>query len=232
VVAVEALLRWEHPERGLLPPDDFLELAEATGLITELGGWVRREACAQGVRWGAAGHPGLAVLVNLSPRQFLRHDLVDEVRRVLAETGLEPGRLELEITESLAMRDAAASEAALRELKALGVRVSIDDFGTGYSSLEYLRRFPIDTLKIDRAFLADVDGDDDGGAAIASAIIAMGHRLGLRVIAEGVERPAQLRFLREQRCDAAQGFLLARPAPADELGPLLGTVRIPELSAT
>ena len=159
-------------------------------------------------------------------RQFLQNDVVSEVRQVLAATGVRPELLELEITESLAMRDDAATEASLRELKALGVRISIDDFGTGYSSLAYLRRFPIDTLKIDRGFIDDVDADD-GGATIASAIIAMGHRLGLRVIAEGVERTAQLDFLREQRCDAAQGFLFAHAAPAEELGALLGMVAIP-----
>lgn len=169
--------------------------------------------------------------MNLSARQFVRHDLVGEVRRVLAETGLRPGLLELEITESLAMRDAAATAAALRELKALGVRISIDDFGTGWSSLEYLRSFPLDTLKIDRAFIADADASD-GGAAIASAIIAMAHRLGLRVVAEGVERPAQLDFLRANHCDAAQGFLLAHPAPAEEIGAFLDQARLAEVAAT
>ncbi|HEX8692359.1 MAG TPA: EAL domain-containing protein [Longimicrobium sp.] len=230
VIAVEALVRWQHPERGLLLPGDFLEVAEATGLIADVGAWVLAEACAQARRWSAEGHAHLSVLVNLSARQFLKTDMVEEVRSVLAETGLRPERLELEITESLAMRDAAATAAALRELKALGVRISIDDFGTGWSSLDYLRRFPIDTLKIDRAFIADVDADH-GGATIASAIIAMGHRLGMRVIAEGVERPAQLDFLRAQRCDAAQGFLFARPAPAEEIGAMLRkAVRAPQLA--
>ncbi|HYJ81117.1 MAG TPA: EAL domain-containing protein [Longimicrobiaceae bacterium] len=226
VVAVEALLRWQHPERGLLLPDEFLELTEATGLITDLGRWALRTACEQARAWRDAGHTELAMLVNLSARQFLQNDVVSEVRQVLAATGVRPELLELEITESLAMRDDAATEASLRELKGLGVRISIDDFGTGYSSLAYLRRFPIDTLKIDRGFIDDVDADD-GGATIASAIIAMGHRLGLRVIAEGVERTAQLDFLREQRCDAAQGFLFAHAAPAEELGGLLGMVAMP-----
>jgi diguanylate cyclase (GGDEF)-like protein len=207
-VAVEALVRWEHPERGLLPPGEFLEIAEATGLIAPLGAWVLRRACERGRAWAAAGRE-LAVLVNLSPRQFQQPDLVDDVRAVLAETGLRPELLELEITESLAMRDAAATEATLAELKALGVRISLDDFGTGYSSFEYLRRFPVDTLKIDRAFIRHVD-TDPGEATIAAAIIAMGQRLGMRVVAEGVERAEQLAFLREQKCDCAQGWFLAR----------------------
>jgi EAL domain-containing protein (putative c-di-GMP-specific phosphodiesterase class I) len=227
VIACEALVRWEHAERGLLAPDAFLEVAETTGLIAPMGSWVLREAllCSRG--WQQDGHPETAVLVNLSARQFLEHDLVGEVRRVLDELGASPALLELEITESLAMRDAAATEAALRGLKELGVRISIDDFGTGYSSFHYLRRFPIDTLKIDRAFMRDVDRDP-GNATIASAMIAMAHRLGLRVIAEGVEREEQLAFLREQRCDAAQGFLLGRPVPPDELPRALRAARIPQ----
>ncbi len=227
VIACEALVRWEHPERGLLPPDAFLEVAETTGLIAPMGSWVLREALLCSRVWQQDGHPETAVLVNLSARQFLEHDLVGEVRRVLDELGASPALLELEITESLAMRDAAATEAALRGLKELGVRISIDDFGTGYSSFHYLRRFPIDTLKIDRAFMRDVDRDQ-GNATIASAMIAMAHRLGLRVIAEGVEREEQLAFLREQRCDAAQGFLLGRPVPPEELPRALLAARIPQ----
>ena len=228
-VAVEALLRWEHPERGLLGPDVFLELAEATGLIASIGAWVLREACRATEVLRRDGHPELRVLVNLSARQFLEDDLVEQVRAVLVSEGVRPELLELEVTESLAMRDADATEASLHALKALGVRISIDDFGTGYSSFGYLRRFPLDTLKIDRAFVRDAD-TDDGAAAIAAAIIAMGHRLGLSVVGEGVERPAQLEFLRANRCDAAQGFLLGRPVPASELPAALRTVRIPHLS--
>ena len=220
-VGVEALVRWEHPERGLLAPGEFLDVAEATGLIAPIGAWVLRAACAQARRWREAGREGLAMMVNLSPRQFHRGDLVEEVRRVLEEERMDPVLLELEITETLAMRDAAATEAALRGLTALGVRISIDDFGTGYSSFEYLRRFPLDTLKIDRAFVAHVD-TDAGDAAIASAIIAMGRRLGLRLVGEGVERPGQLDFLRSQGCHAAQGFLLGRPAPPEALAAVLG----------
>ena len=219
-VAVEALLRWAHPERGLLGPDVFLGVAEATGLIVPVGAWVLREACARARALREAGAPELVVLVNLSARQFAEASLVDEVRAVLETEGTPPHLLELEITESLAMREPQATEAALRGLKALGVRISVDDFGTGYSSFGYLRRFPVDTLKIDRAFVRDVD-TDEVGAAIAAAIIAMGHRLGLRVIAEGVERPAQLDFLRAQRCDAAQGFFLGRPVPSEELEAVL-----------
>ena len=223
-LAVEALLRWEHPERGLLAPSEFLELAEATGLVVPIGAWALRRACAEARAWERAPDDGPVVLVNLSPRQFLHDGLVPEVREALEETGIAPERVELEITESVAMRDAAASGAALRALKALGVRISIDDFGTGYSSFDYLRRFPVDTLKIDRSFVRDVD-TDPGGAAIVSAIIAMGHRLGVRVIAEGVERPAQLHFLRDQRCDAAQGFLLGGPVPAADLASFFDAAR-------
>ncbi|HEX2206018.1 MAG TPA: EAL domain-containing protein, partial [Longimicrobium sp.] len=219
-VAAEALLRWAHPERGVLAPDAFLGVAEATGLIVPIGAWVLREACACARRLRAAGAPELAVLVNLSARQLAEAGLVEEVRAVLVDEATPPHLLELEITESLAMREPLAAEAALRGLRALGVRISVDDFGTGYSSFGYLRRFPVDTLKIDRSFVRDVD-TDEGGAAIAAAIIAMGQRLGLRVVAEGVEREGQLAFLRAQRCDAAQGFHLGRPVPAEALEAML-----------
>jgi EAL domain-containing protein (putative c-di-GMP-specific phosphodiesterase class I) len=160
------------------------------------------------------------VFVNLSARQFGRPELLGEVRDALAESGVPAHSLELEITEGVAMRDAAATEAVLRDLKALGVRISIDDFGTGYSSLGYLRRFPLDTLKVDRTFVSDAD-TDRGNATIASAIIAMAHQLGLRAIAEGVERPGQMDFLRLHRCDAVQGFLFSPPVPAAQVEALL-----------
>jgi len=224
ITGVEALVRWMHPERGLLPPAAFMELAEATGQITLLGRWVLREAVAQVRAWQRAGHDGLTVSVNLSARQFADAGLVPEVRRVLAEEALEPRCLELEITESLAMHNVAATETTLRELKRLGVGIAIDDFGTGYSSFAYLQRFPISTLKIDRAFVADVDRDA-GSADIAAAMVAMAHRLGLSVVAEGVERQEQLAFLHEQRCDRVQGFFLGHPLPAGEVEKLLDAQR-------
>jgi len=220
VIAAEALVRWDHPQRGLIQPAAFLEVAEAVGLIAAIDVWVLRTACAELRRWHDAGHAHLSVFVNLSARQFGRPDLLDEVRSALADAGVSPRRLELEITEGVAMRDAVVTEAVLRELKELGVRISIDDFGTGYSSFGYLRRFPLDTLKVDRTFVTDVD-TDEGNAAIASAIIAMAHRLGLRAVAEGVERPGQMEFLREQGCDAVQGFLLSQPLPGAEMDAFL-----------
>ncbi|MDB4951741.1 MAG: diguanylate cyclase [Gemmatimonadetes bacterium] len=222
VTGVEALVRWMHPVRGLLPPAEFMELAESTGQVTLLGRWVLARACAQVRAWQRGGHPALTVSVNLSARQFADAGLVEEVRRVLEQEGLDPACLELEITESLAMHNVAATEATLRELKRLGVAISIDDFGTGYSSFGYLQRFPIDTLKIDREFVRDVDRDA-GSADIAAAMIAMAHKLGLSVVAEGVERPEQLAFLREQSCDRAQGFLIGHPLPAHDVERLLRT---------
>jgi len=221
MMAVEALVRWAHPQRGMVPPAAFLEVAEATGLIADIDRWVLRTACHDLRRWHDAGFGALEVFVNLSARQFGRADLVGEVRAALDDAGVPAYALELEITEGVAMRDAAATEAVLRELKTLGVRLSIDDFGTGYSSLGYLRRFPLDTLKVDRTFVADAD-TDRGNATLASAIIAMAHQLGLRAIAEGVERPGQAEFLRAQGCDAMQGFLFSRPVPAGEIDALLG----------
>jgi len=216
----EALLRWRHPDLGLVPPDDFIELAEMTGLITPMGPWILEEACGRTRAWQRGTHFYFSVAVNLSARQFLERDLVSQVKRALRSTGLEARFLELEITESVAMQSAETTLRTLRELKALGVRISIDDFGTGYSSLAYLKRFPIDTLKIDQSFVSDI-GTDADDSAIASAVIAMAHGLGLRVVAEGVEREEQLEFLRRQRCDHYQGFLFSRALAADEFGALL-----------
>ncbi|HEX6042198.1 putative bifunctional diguanylate cyclase/phosphodiesterase [Longimicrobium sp.] len=216
VCAAEALVRWRHPELGLLGPAEFLEVAEATGLIVPLGAWVLRTACGHARRWREAGHNDVRLLVNLSVRQFQEPALVQQVRETLEREGMPPELLELEITESVAMRDTAASEDVLGGLRSVGVRLSIDDFGTGYSSLEYLRRFPIHTLKVDRTFVRDVEADE-GDAAIVSAVVAMAHRLGLTVIAEGVEHHGQLDFLRAQGCDCVQGFLLSRPLCPDTL---------------
>jgi diguanylate cyclase (GGDEF)-like protein len=211
----EALMRWQHPQRGLLLPADFMDLAELTGVIVEAGSWILQAACRQAQSWQREAMP-LSVAVNLSPRQFLQADLVHQVRGVLAETGLSPHLLELEITESLAMQNAERAGDTLKALRELGVRLSIDDFGTGYSSLGYLKNFPIDTLKIDRAFVGDLD-TDLGDAAIAATVVAMARTLGLGVVAEGVEREAQLRVLRDQGCDRAQGNLFSPPLWPEEM---------------
>jgi diguanylate cyclase (GGDEF)-like protein len=220
VPAVEALLRWRHPELGLLGPPEFIPLAEVTGLIVPFGPWVLRTACAQAREWQEAGHPDLAVSVNLSARQFQHPDLTAQVQRALEETRLAPDCLELEITESSAIHSPETAAHTLRELKALGVRIALDDFGTGYSSLAYLKRFAIDTLKIDRSLTAEITRDPSD-AAVASALIALAHTLKLRVVAEGVETEDQLSFLAARRCDRAQGFLLGAPVPAEECSILI-----------
>ncbi|PWK15701.1 putative bifunctional diguanylate cyclase/phosphodiesterase [Tumebacillus permanentifrigoris] len=220
IIGSEALIRWMHPERGLVPPSQFIPLAESVGLIIPLGEWVLRTACLQNKEWQDAGFPPIKVAVNLSARQFEQANLVDTVADILEESGLDPQYLHLEITETLAMNNANLAIDKLHALKNLGVQLSIDDFGTGYSSLNYLKKFPIDTLKIDRSFVGDIPADSDD-AAIVTAIIAMAHNLKLTVVAEGVETEAQLEFLREQNCDAMQGFLFSRPVPAHQLAQLL-----------
>jgi diguanylate cyclase (GGDEF)-like protein/PAS domain S-box-containing protein len=216
VLGLEALLRWRHPGLGLLEPSEFVPLAEVTGLIVPMGPWVLRTACAEARALEARGLPRLEVAVNLTARQLQQADLAQRVREALAETGLEPERLELEITESGALESPEAAVTTLRELKALGVRLAIDDFGTGYSSLSYLKRLPLDTVKIDQSFIRDITRDPDD-AAIVSAVIAMAHRLKRRVVAEGVEDEAQLAFLRAEGCDCAQGWLFSRALPAEAL---------------
>jgi len=220
LTGVEALLRWQHPELGLVSPGEFIPLAEETGLIVPIGEWALHAACAQARAWQDAGIPALRVAVNLSPRQFRHKDLGRVVARVLRETGLDARLLELELTESLLMRDVEQTIAVLNGLKRMGVSISIDDFGTGYSSLSYLRRFPIDTLKIDRSFIEHI-ADHADGTAIAQTIIVLAHNLKMNVVAEGVEQPAQLRFLSDQGCDAMQGYYFSKPLPADELTPRL-----------
>jgi diguanylate cyclase (GGDEF)-like protein/PAS domain S-box-containing protein len=219
-IGMEALVRWNHPEMGMVSPGRFIPVAEESDLIVTLGGWILEEACRQTqvlIDEGfAVGH----VAVNLSPRQFRDADLIGKVGEILARTGLDPQRLELEITESLAMKDVDAVVAKLKELKNLGLLMAIDDFGTGYSSLSYLRRFPIDRLKIDQSFTREVASSSDG-AAIARAVIQLGHALDLRVIAEGVETQNQLQFLRENECDEIQGYLFSRPVDARTLRQLL-----------
>jgi diguanylate cyclase (GGDEF)-like protein/PAS domain S-box-containing protein len=220
VQGMEALLRWRHPERGLMSPAEFIGVAEATGLILPVSAWILRTACAQARRWHQEGHTELCVAVNLSARQFQQPELVAEVKGALEETGLPARCLELEITETNAMQNAEATVHTLRELKALGVRITIDDFGIGYSSLSYLKRLPIDSLKIDQSFVRDVTTDPDD-AAIAAAVIALAHTLKLQVVAEGVETEEQMAFLESHGCDRMQGFLFSQPLPPEECGAVL-----------
>jgi diguanylate cyclase (GGDEF)-like protein len=217
-VGVEALLRWQHPERGLLAPADFIPNAEETGLIVPIGSWLVGEACRQIMMWqqSSVGAEPLRVSVNLSARQLLHADVQDLVAGALARTGLDPGRLCVEITEGVLMEDADAGVGAAKSLKALGVRLGIDDFGTGYSSLGYLRRFPVDEVKLDQTFVTRL-GASAEDSAIVAAIVDLGHALGLDVIAEGVETQSQLAALRALGTDAAQGFLFAPPQPASDL---------------
>jgi len=222
ILGVEALLRWQHPDFGLVAPAEFIPLLEETSLIVPVGDWVFRTACEQLCAWHAAGWPTLRMAVNLSPRQFQAAGLAIMVERGLATVGCDPGLIELEITENVLLRHAAATLDTLDALRTLGVRLAIDDFGTGYSSLSYLRRYAIDTLKIDRSFVHDVPGDPDD-SAIASAIIVMAQSLKLDVIAEGVETEAQRDFLRERGCHLMQGYLFSRPLPAEEIPRLLET---------
>jgi diguanylate cyclase (GGDEF)-like protein/PAS domain S-box-containing protein len=221
-IGMEALVRWRHPELGVVSPARFIPLAEETDLIVSIGDWVLQEACNQAKSLLDAKLPMGHVAVNLSARQFRDRRLVARIGEILDNTGLEPTRLELEITESLVMHDVESVIGKLKELKALGILLSIDDFGTGYSSLSYLRRFPIDRIKIDQSFTREVDSSPDA-AAIARAVIQLGHALGLLVIAEGVENEGQLRFLRENGCDEIQGYIYARPLDAEALRALLAS---------
>ncbi|PJJ21230.1 PAS domain S-box-containing protein/diguanylate cyclase (GGDEF)-like protein [Janthinobacterium sp. 67] len=217
VVGMEALLRWQHPQLGRVPPASFIGLAEEMGLIIPIGDWVLRTACAQARAWQLAGHGPLRLAVNLSARQFKQKNLLHAVAQALADTGLDAAHLELELTESMVMHDVEQATTIMAKLKALGVQLSIDDFGTGYSSLAYLRHFPIDVLKIDKTFVSDITHSIDD-AAIVRAIISLAHSLRLKVIAEGVETEQQLAFLRQHGCDQMQGYLFSRPlaAPAFE----------------
>jgi diguanylate cyclase (GGDEF)-like protein/PAS domain S-box-containing protein len=220
ISGVEVLVRWQHPELGLLQPQDFIELAEETGLIVPLTKWVLHEACMEHLRWQQAGLPLLHIAVNLSARHFVDDNLLSDIKTILVNAGMAPQQLELEITESMMMRDTARSLAVLDGLKALGIRIAIDDFGIGYSSLSQLKQFPIDILKIDRSFIVDIPGDE-ADEAIAGAIIAMGKSLKMQVVAEGVEAAEQVEFLRRRGCDETQGFYFSPPLPSVDIQKLL-----------
>ena len=220
VVAMEALLRWRCPQRGLVPPNDFIGVTEEIGLIVPLGAWVLREACRQNRAWQIAGLPRLRVAVNLSAYQFRQKDLPDFVASVLAESGMDASCLELEVTESVVMHNPADAALILDRLHAQGIHISVDDFGTGYSSLSYLKQFRLDTLKIDRSFVRDISSDADD-AAIVRSVIALAHSLRLQVIAEGVETDEQLNYLRELGCDQYQGYLRSKPLPAAQFEAML-----------
>jgi EAL domain-containing protein (putative c-di-GMP-specific phosphodiesterase class I) len=220
IFGAEALIRWMHPEKGILLPTTFIPLAEETGLIVAIGEWILRTACAQNVAWQIAGFKSMCITVNISGVQFRQKNFVETVARILNDTGLDPQYLELELTESILMKSTETIVETLKELKSLGIQLAIDDFGTGHFSLSYLKRFPIDKLKIDRSFVRDLFTSPDE-KAIISAIIAMAHSLNLKVIAEGVETEQQLAFLSDQGSDGIQGFLLGRPMPANSLAKIL-----------
>lgn len=219
IIGVEALIRWEHPENGNIPPSEFIPASESSGLIEAIGDWVLQTACLQHSAWIEAGLPPLRIAVNISARQFLRGDLVEKVATTLAASSMQPDYLELELTESMLMNDVENTVRTLRALKKMGVRLSIDDFGTGYSSLSYLKRFPLDILKIDRSFVSELGTESDDGE-IARAIIAMAHALDLEVVAEGVENQPQLDFMHDFQCDFVQGYFFSKPLPAQECAKL------------
>jgi EAL domain-containing protein (putative c-di-GMP-specific phosphodiesterase class I) len=223
VFAVEALIRWNHPKLGMVPPSKFIPIAEETGLIVPIGDWVLREACRQNKAWQNADFPPMAVSVNVSARQFREGDLVSRVGRALECSGLEAKYLELELTESLIMQDVDLAVATMKDLQGLGVLLSIDDFGTGYSSLSALKTFPVTRLKIDKSF---VDGIlfNENDKAVAGAVISLGKTLNLRVIAEGVETEEQAAFLRNVNCDEMQGYLFSKPLPAQGIAELLAVM--------
>ena len=215
IVAVEALVRWPHPTHGLISPVEFIPIAEERGLVIPLGDWVLRRACRDGLRW-----PGIRVAVNVSPMQFRHRDFVDKVTGVIAETGFDPARLELELTEGVVVDDADAAETAMIDLRALGIHLALDDFGTGYSSLIYLRRFPFDTIKIDRSFLESMEAEGES-AILVQSMVHLGRALGLTVTAEGVESAEQHRFLQALGCHQLQGYLFSRPVTAAEIDRML-----------
>jgi EAL domain-containing protein (putative c-di-GMP-specific phosphodiesterase class I) len=217
---MEALVRWEHPDLGLLAPNEFVPLAEETGLILPLGEWVLRTVAAQQVAWRREGLRSIRIGVNLSGYQLQQATFTAKVRSILAETGMSPDALELEITETVVMQNPDLAAVVLKELTAMGIRIAIDDFGTGYSSLAHIKRFSVSTLKIDKSFVRDLERNPTD-AAIATAIIAMAANLNLQVVAEGVETLGQLNFLRDKLCDEVQGFLFSKPVAADQISKYL-----------
>ncbi|HET8970619.1 MAG TPA: EAL domain-containing protein, partial [Candidatus Nanopelagicales bacterium] len=219
IAGLEALVRWEHPQRGLMAPDSFIPLAEETGLVVPLGLWVLDRACRQAAEW-ARIDPEVTVSVNVSQRQLRRPDFEQDVGRVLRDSGVDPGRVNLEITESAVMSDVESTIQRLQELKALGVRIAVDDFGTGYSSFSWLRQLPVDVLKIDKEFVGELGHREQSGFLVAT-IIDLAHNLGLRTVAEGIERTAQLDRLRDMHCDLGQGFHVGRPMVAADVVDLL-----------
>src|ERR1700675_3049481 len=223
VIGFEALVRWHNPQRGVISPATFIPLAEESGLITQIGEWVLREACREAASWS---HP-LQIAVNLSPIQFRHGDLAGLVHSVLLETGLAPTRLELEITEGVLVEDFARGLSILRRLKTLGVRIAMDDFGTGYSSLSYLQSFPFDKIKIDQSFISSVKSNPQS-AAIVRAVIGLAHGLNLPVLAEGGETRPQLDFLAAESCNEVQGYLMGRPHPISQYSKLVGRDDAPE----
>ncbi|MNE05766.1 Phytochrome-like protein cph2 [compost metagenome] len=221
LLGMEALLRWHHPEKGMISPDQFISVAEETGMIIPIGKWVIREACRMSKRLGAAGLGELQVAINLSPKQFSDPDLVGSIAAILHEEQLPPAQLELELTEGLLLEATEDTRHQLNDLKSLGLTLAMDDFGTGYSSLSYLKKFPIDVIKIDRSFIKDIPENQDD-KEITSAVIAMAHKLKLKVVAEGIETAAQLGFLRRQHCDVGQGYLFDKPISGKHLFENLG----------
>jgi diguanylate cyclase (GGDEF)-like protein/PAS domain S-box-containing protein len=222
ITGVEALLRWEHPEWGLVTPDRFISIAEECGLIVPIGRWVMREVCAQAVRWRAAGIAPVSIAVNVSALEFRHRDFSDHLLGLFEETGVDPSCLQLELTESVLMRDVAASASLLAGFKAMGVQIAVDDFGTGYSSLSYLNQFPIDVLKIDQSFVKAIDGTVERNGAIVGAVISMGKNLQQRVIAEGVEEERQFDFLKAHECNEGQGYWFSHPVDAARMQAMLG----------
>ena len=230
ISGVEALLRWHHPDLGLLLPGRFIQLAEETGLIVPIGKWVLETACAQNMAWQRQGLPPIRVAVNLSPRQFADPNLLGDIRAALQKSGMPPQLLELEITESMVMQNMERTMRLLEAIKQLGIALSIDDFGTGYSSMSLIKQLPVDALKIDRSFVRGIARDADD-KAIAEAIIALGRALDLTVVAEGVETSEQEAVLRAHHCDEIQGFLVSKPIPAEEFAAFLANRAIAELKA-